>query len=142
MSTSASPPIIPADYLTYMSVVTWVVPFIVTFYAGVTVMYYFNSLGLQTMFKWSLLVSALLLTGILIYAFIYNKSKNVPLPTPVIMSLAGCIAGIIPVFFAYMSISGGQSKQNGGNNLGNTVNMNSRNVNNTKNNANNNKNMV
>ena len=131
-----------------MSVVTWVVPFIVTFYAGVTVMYYFNSLGLQTMFKWSLLVSALLLTGILIYAYIYNKSNNVPLPTPVIMSLAGCIVGIIPVFVAYMSIGSGPSKQNGGNNIMNTVNMNSRNNRNNNgnnsgnNNGNNNKNAV
>ena len=97
---------IPSSYLTYMAVVTWVIPFILTFYIGVVVLYYFDSLGLQTYFRNSLFVSALLLIGVLVYALVYDTSQNIPLPTPVIMTLAGCIAGIIPVYIAYRNITG------------------------------------
>jgi hypothetical protein len=135
---------IPSSYITYMAVVTWVVPFILTFYIGVVVLYYFNSLGLKTYFRNSLIVSALLLIGVLVYAAVYNSSQQIPLPTPVIMSLAGCIAGIIPVYMAFRNISGGATNNSlsGGNNtihianIGNNANRNGNNANRNGNNAN------
>jgi len=109
---------IPAGYRTYMAVVAWVVPSILTFYAGVVIMYYFNALGLQTFFRNSLLVSAFLLSGILAYALVYDTSQSIPLPTPVVMSLLGSIIGIIPVYIAFMYASGGSKNSSllGGNN--------------------------
>jgi hypothetical protein len=108
---------LPTDYTTSMAIIALVVPCILTFYAGVVLMYYFNALGLQTFFRNSLLVAAFLLSGQIVYALMYDTSRT-PLPTHVIMSLLGSIVGIIPVFIALMYASSGSrnSSLSGGNN--------------------------
>lgn len=98
---------IPPAYLTYMSIVTFVGPFIITFYAAIIAYYYFNSLGLDSIFKISMIVSVVLLVAVLVYSLVFDTTQNIPLPTPIIMTFSGCIAALIPAFIIVYRASGG-----------------------------------